>query len=121
MEDFVELDNGDYVYVDDAIEIDDKWFAREDCGVALNVVYCVNPSTLLAGQACVDFIDNIDLDNERKMVHDYGNEMLVNWRSIRDLMLLAGVNDDYRAEVARTFNKHTGFAIRGHMIPMSLI
>jgi len=121
MDDVVELDNGDYVYVDDAMEIDDKRFARTDCDVALDVVYCVNPSMLLPGQECVDFIDNIDLDNEPKMVDDYGNEMLVNWRSLRDLMRLAGVNDDYRAEVARTFNKHTGFAIRGHMIPVSLI
>jgi hypothetical protein len=69
----------------------------------------------------VDFIDNLDLDNEPKMVDDYGNEMLVNWRSLRDLMRLAGVNNDYRPEVARTFNKHTGFAIRPYMIPVSLI
>jgi len=31
------------------------------------------------------------------------------------------VNDDHRAEVARTVNKHTGFAIRTYTIPVSLI
>ena len=119
-DDVVELDNGDYVYVDDAVEIDEKWFARDDWGVAMDVVYCVNPNTLFPGQECVVFIDNLDLDNEPKMVDDYGNEMLVNWRSLRDLMRLAGVNDDYRPEVARTFNNHTGFAIRPYMLTPSL-
>lgn len=121
MDDVVELDNGDYVYVDQAVEIDEKWFARDDWGVAMDVVYCVNPSTLFAGQECVDFIDNLDLDNEPKMVDDYGNEMLVNWRSIMDLIRLAGVSSvDIRDGVARTFNKHTGFAIRGYMLSPSL-
>ena len=108
------------MYVDDAVEIDEKWFARDDWGVAMDVVYCVNPNALFPGQECVVFIDNLDLDNEPKMVDDYGNEMLVNWRSLRDLMRLAGVNDDYRDGVARTFNKHTGFAIRGYMLSPSL-
>ena len=47
--------------------------------------------------------------------------MLVNWRSIMDLIRLAGVSSvDIRDGVARTFNKHTGFAIRGYMLSPSL-
>jgi hypothetical protein len=116
-EDVFETPDGDYVYCEEAIEIDGEYYDMQNINHAKEmVVYVGNPeSNRYASIPTVMHSQHLD-DDEPRFVDDYGNEYYVNWRSLRDMIALTKSrvfnNDDGVAELRNTvfkFNTMSGF------------
>jgi len=118
-EDVFETPDGDYVYCEEAIEIDGEYYDMENINHAKKmVVYVGNPeSNRYASSPTVMHSQYLD-DDEPKIVDNYGNEYYVNWRSLRDMIALTKAskvcpnNDEGMAELRNAvfrFNTMSGF------------